>query len=54
MEMPEIEISKASMRFMLSLINTGKKIFGKRPIDVAEAQLDGFIGWLVKGYKGSA
>ena len=54
MQMPEIEISKASMRFMLSLINTGKKIFGKKPINVSEVQLDGFINWLVKGYKGSA
>jgi len=54
MEMPEIEISKASMRFMLSLVNTGKKILGKKPVDVAEVQLDGFINWLVKGYKGTA
>ena len=53
-EMPELEITKASMRIMLSLINTGKKIFGKNPIDVAEAQLEGFINWLVKGYKGAA
>ena len=53
-EMPELEITKASMRIMLSLINTGKKIFGKKPIDVAEAQLEGFINWLVKGYKGAA
>jgi glyoxylase-like metal-dependent hydrolase (beta-lactamase superfamily II) len=53
-EMPELEISKATMRFMLSLINTGKKIFGKKPIDVAEVQLEGFINWLVKGYKGAA
>ena len=52
-EMPEIEIGKASMRIMLSLINTGKKIFGKKPIDVGEVQLDGFINWLVKGYRGS-
>ena len=53
-EMPELEITKASMKIMLSLINTGKKIFGKKPIDVAEAQLEGFIGWLAKGYKGAA
>jgi hypothetical protein len=53
-EMPELEISKATMRFMLSLINTGKKIFGKKPIDVAEVQLEGFINWLVKGYRGAA
>ena len=53
-EMPELEITKASMRIMLSLINTGKKIFKKKPIDVAEAQLEGFINWLVKGYKGAA
>jgi glyoxylase-like metal-dependent hydrolase (beta-lactamase superfamily II) len=52
-EMPEIEIGKASMRIMLSLINTGKKIFGKKPIDVGEVQLEGFINWLVKGYRGS-
>ena len=53
-EMPELEISKVTMKFMLSLINTGKKIFGKKPIDVAEVQLEGFISWLVKGYKGAA
>ena len=53
-EMPELEVTKASMKIMLSLINAGKKIFGKKPIDVAEAQLEGFIGWLAKGYKGAA
>jgi glyoxylase-like metal-dependent hydrolase (beta-lactamase superfamily II) len=53
-EMPELEITKASMRIILSLINTGKKIFGKKPIDVGEVQLDGFINWLVKGYRGAA
>jgi glyoxylase-like metal-dependent hydrolase (beta-lactamase superfamily II) len=52
-EMPEIEIGKASMRIMLSLINTGKKIFGKKPVNVGEVQLEGFINWLVKGYRGS-
>jgi hypothetical protein len=50
--MPEVEIAKASMRNMLSLINMGKKIFGKEPIDVGAVQLEGFINWLVKGYKG--
>ena len=50
--MPEVEIAKASMRIMLSLINMGKKIFGKEPIDVGAVQLEGFINWLVKGYKG--
>ncbi len=50
---PELEISKPSMRFMLSLINTAKKILRKRPINVAEVQLEGIIGWLAKGYKGS-
>ena len=49
--MPEIEIAKASMRIMLSLIDTGRKIIGKKPIDVGAVQLEGFIGWLQKGYK---
>ena len=51
--MPEVEIAKASMRIMLSLINTGKKIFGKKPIDVGAVQLEGFINWLIKGYRGA-
>jgi len=51
--MPEVEIAKASMRIMLSLINMGKKVFGKEPIDVGAVQLEGFINWLVKGYKGA-
>lgn len=50
---PEIEIAKASMRIMLSLMNTGRKIIGKKPIDVGAVQLEGFIGWLQKGYKGA-
>ena len=49
--MPEIEIAKTSMRIMLSLIDTGRKIIGKKPIDVGAVQLEGFIGWLQKGYK---
>ena len=52
-EMPEIEIAKASMRIMLSLINSAKKIFGKEPIDVGAVQLESFISWLVKGYRGA-
>jgi hypothetical protein len=51
--MPEVEIAKASMRIMLSLINSAKKIFGKEPIDVGNVQLEGFINWLVKDYRGS-
>jgi glyoxylase-like metal-dependent hydrolase (beta-lactamase superfamily II) len=51
--MPEIEIAKASMRIMLSLMDTGRKIIGKKPIDVGAMQLEGFIGWLQKGYKGA-
>ena len=51
--MPEAEIAKASMRIMLSLIDTGRKIIGKKPIDVGVVQLEGFIGWLQKGYKGA-
>ncbi len=49
---PELEISKPSMRFMLSSINAAKKVFVKKPINVAEVQLEGIIGWLAKGYKG--
>ncbi len=50
---PELEIGRPSMRFMLTLINTAKKVLGKKPINVAEIQLEGIIGWLSKGYKGS-
>jgi glyoxylase-like metal-dependent hydrolase (beta-lactamase superfamily II) len=49
---PELEISKPSTRIMLSLVNTAKKFFGKKPINVAEVQLEGIIGWLAEGYKG--
>jgi hypothetical protein len=34
--MPELEISKTSMRIMLSLMDTGRKIIGKKPIDVGQ------------------
>ncbi len=51
--MPELEITKTSMRIMLSLINTFKKAFGKKPIVVGDVQLEGFIGWLTKGYRGA-
>lgn len=51
--MPEVEIAKASMRIILSLIDAGRKIVGKKPIDVGAMQLEGFIGWLQKGYKGA-
>ena len=51
--MPEIEIAKAPMRIMLSLMNTGRKIFGKGPIDVGNTQLEELITWLIKGYKGA-
>lgn len=53
MHYPELEISKLSMRFILSLVNTAKKVFRKEPINVAEVQLEGIIGWLTEGYKGS-
>lgn len=52
-EMPEIEIAKAHMRMMLSFINAGRKILGKAPVDVGAVQLEGFINWLVKGYRGA-
>lgn len=52
-EMPELEITKAHMRIILSLINAGRKIIGKAPIDVGDVQLEGFINWLVRGYRGS-
>jgi len=49
--LPDLEVSKVSMRLMLSAINTVKKIFGKKPIQVAEVQMEGVIDWLTKGYK---
>jgi glyoxylase-like metal-dependent hydrolase (beta-lactamase superfamily II) len=52
-ELPDLEISKASMRFMLSIINSFKKILGKNQIKVAEVQMEGIIDWLTKGYKAS-
>ena len=52
-ELPDLEISKAPMRFMLSMINAAKKIRGREPIKVAEVQLEGIIGWLTEGYKGA-
>jgi len=33
---PALEISKPSTRLMLSFINAAKKVFGKKPINVAE------------------
>jgi glyoxylase-like metal-dependent hydrolase (beta-lactamase superfamily II) len=52
-ELPDLEVSKASMRFMLSMVNTVKKIMGKPPVKVADLQMDGIIGWLAKGYRGA-
>ena len=51
--LPDLEVSKASMRMVLSAINTAKKILGKKPIQVAEVQMEGVIDWLTKGYKAS-
>ena len=53
-ELLDLEIGKASMRFMLSMVNAVKKTFGKKPVNVAEMQLQGIVDWLVKGYKGAA
>lgn len=52
-ELPKLEISKPFMRVMLSMINIAKKIRGKPPVNVAEVQLEGIIGWLTEGYKGA-
>jgi glyoxylase-like metal-dependent hydrolase (beta-lactamase superfamily II) len=51
--LPDLEVSKPLMRVMLSMINIAKKIRGKDPINVAEVQLEGIIGWLTEGYKGA-
>ena len=52
-DLPNLEISKPFMRVMLSLINIAKKIRGKPPVNVAEVQLEGIIGWLTEGYRGA-
>ena len=48
---PDLELTKTSMIMMLRVINLFKTIFGKRPIKVAEVQLETIIGWLTKGYR---
>ena len=50
-ELPRLEISKPMMRIVLSMINMAKKIRGQPPVNVAEVQLEGIIGWLTEGYK---
>jgi hypothetical protein len=39
------------MQMMLGGINLFRKIFGKKPIKVAEIQLQAIVGWLTKGYR---
>lgn len=51
--LPDLEIKKASMRILLSTINFFRKAIGKKPIRVAEVQMEAIIGWLIKGYQGS-
>ena len=48
---PDLELTKPSMIMMLGIINCFRKIFGKKPIKVAEVQLETIIGWLTKGYR---
>jgi len=49
--LPDLEINKTMMRIMLNVINTFKKLTGKKQIQIAEVQLEGIITWLTKGYK---
>ena len=48
---PDLEVTKTSILLMLGIINRFRKIFGKKPIKVAEVQLEAIIGWLTKGYR---
>lgn len=48
---PDLEVTKTSMKMMLGIINRFRKMFGKTPIKVAEIQLKTIIGWLTKGYR---
>jgi len=48
---PDLELTKSSMILMLGIINGFRKIFRKKPIKVAEVQLETIIGWLTKGYR---
>ncbi len=49
--LPDLEVTKSSMQMMLGGINLFRKIFGKKPIKVAEIQLQAIVGWLTKGYR---
>jgi len=49
--LPDLELTKTSMIMMLKIINLFKKTFGKKPIKVAEVQLETIAGWLTKGYR---
>jgi hypothetical protein len=49
--LPDLEIKKASMRIVLGTINFARKVIGKKPIRVAEVQMEAIIGWLISGYK---
>jgi glyoxylase-like metal-dependent hydrolase (beta-lactamase superfamily II) len=49
--LPDLELTKTSMIMILGVINLFKKILGKKPVKVAEVQLETIIGWLTKGYR---
>ncbi len=51
-EMPDIEISRPSIKMMLLFINICRKLLGKTSIDPGMIQLERFIQWLSKGYVG--
>ena len=49
--LPDLELSKASMRVMLGLVNTFKRVLGQEPVQVAEVQMEAIVGWLAQGYR---
>lgn len=50
--LPHVELTKPHLELVLSLINLVRKPLGKPPVTVAQKQLEGIAGWLIKGYRG--
>lgn len=48
---PTIELSRRSMRAMLGVVNAGRRLLRKKPVEVADVQGEIVMGWLAAGYR---
>jgi glyoxylase-like metal-dependent hydrolase (beta-lactamase superfamily II) len=49
---PELRLLKFNLKFLLGLMNLGRRLTGKQPYTVSEVLLRNYaVKWLVKGYK---